>query len=63
MTLVQLVLKKGVPLIDAIKELGIKATTARFIIKNYRKTAGFPRKKFKITPNFLKKTQENKPTL
>ncbi len=47
MLLVKLVLKKGVPIGEAIEELGLKITTARFIINKYKETGTFPRRKFK----------------
>ena len=51
MLLVKLVLKKGVPIGEAIEELGLKITTARFIINKYKETGTFPRRKFKKRPN------------
>ena len=45
--LVKMVLKGRVPLSDAIEQLGLKMTTARFIINKYRETGTFPRRKFK----------------
>jgi transposase len=47
MLLVKLVLKKGVPISQAIEEIGLKITTARFIINKYKETGTFPRRKFK----------------
>jgi transposase len=47
MQLVQLVLKKGVLLTEATQQLGIKTTTARFILNKYKETGAFPRRKFK----------------
>jgi transposase len=47
MVLVKLVLKRGVPISEAIEELGLKITTARFIINKYKETGTFPRRKFK----------------
>jgi transposase len=54
MLLVKLVLKKGVPIAEAIEELGLKITTARFIINKYKETGTFPRRKFKKRPNKTK---------
>ena len=47
MLLVKKVLKEKVPLKDAIEILGIKLTTARFIINKYQKNGTFPRRKLK----------------
>jgi hypothetical protein len=47
MLLVKKVLKEKVLLKDAIELLGIKLTTARFIINKYRKNGTFPRRKLK----------------
>lgn len=47
MLLVKLVLKKGMSIGQAIEELGLKITTARFIINKYKETGTFPRRKFK----------------
>lgn len=47
MLLVKKVLKENVLLKDAIELLGIKLTTARFIINMYRKNRTFPRRKSK----------------
>jgi transposase len=49
--LVKLVLKKGVPIGEAVEELGLKITTARFIINKYKETGTFPRRKFKKRAN------------
>ncbi len=43
------VLKEKVPLKEAIEQLGLKLTTARFIIKKYQKNGKFPRRKLKKT--------------
>ena len=45
--LVKMVLKEGIPLFDAVEKLGIKVTTARFIINRFRKNGSFPRRKYK----------------
>lgn len=45
--LVKMVLKSRVPISEAIEHLGLKMTTARFIINKYRETGTFPRRKFK----------------
>lgn len=47
MQLVKLVLKRRMPLLEAIEILGIKVTTARFIISKYKETGTFPHRKFK----------------
>ena len=47
MLLVKKVLKEKVLLKDAIELLGIKLTTARFIINKYKKNGTFPRRKLK----------------
>jgi hypothetical protein len=47
MLLVKKVLKENVLLKDAIELLGIKLTTARFIINTYKKNGTFPRRKLK----------------
>ena len=47
MLLVKKVLKEKVPLKDVIELLGIKLTTARFIINKYQKNGTFPRRKLK----------------
>jgi hypothetical protein len=44
---VKKVLKDNVSLKEAIEQLGIKLTTARFIINNYQKNGTFPRRKLK----------------
>lgn len=43
------VLKENIPLRDAIEHLGLKLTTARFIINKYKKNGTFPRRKLKRT--------------
>jgi len=53
--LVKMVLNKGVPLADVIGQLNIKVTTARFIIKKYKETGTFPRRKFKKHLNLQNK--------
>lgn len=47
MLLVKLVLKKGIPLGEAVNQLSLKITTARFIINKYKETGTFPRRKFR----------------
>jgi hypothetical protein len=47
MLLVKKVLKEKVLLKDAIELLGIKLTTARFIINKYKNNGTFPRRKLK----------------
>lgn len=47
MDLVKEVLKKGKNLTDVIKTLGIKITTARFIINKYKESGSYPCRKFK----------------
>ena len=47
MLLVKKVLKEKVLFKDAIELLGIKLTTARFIINKYKKNGTFPRRKLK----------------
>ncbi len=47
MQLVKIVLKDKVPFQEAIEQLGVKATTARFIINNYKKNGTFPHRKLK----------------
>ena len=49
MQLVKKVLKENVPLREAIEHLGLKITTARFIINKYKKNGTFPRRKLKRT--------------
>jgi hypothetical protein len=44
-----MVLKQKVPLKVAVEKLGIKITTARFIIGKFRKNGTFPRRKYKRT--------------
>ena len=43
----RMVLKKNISLKEAVQKLGIKITTARFIIKIFRKEGDFPRRKYK----------------
>ncbi len=47
MQLVKKVLKEKVPLKEAIEQLGLKLTTAHFIINKYQKNGTFPRRKLK----------------
>lgn len=42
-----MVLKKKIPLKEAVEKLGIIATTARFIIKKFQKDGSFPRRKYR----------------
>jgi hypothetical protein len=46
---VKKVLRENIPLGDAIEHLGLKLTTARFIINKYKKNGTFPRRKLKRT--------------
>ena len=45
--LIRMVLRKNIPLKEAVEKLGIKIPTARFIINKYRKNGSFPRRKYK----------------
>ena len=47
MQLVKKVIKENIPLREAIEHLGLKLTTARFIINKYKKNGTFPRRKLK----------------
>lgn len=52
--LINMVTKEGFSIARAIKKLGLKLTTARFILQKYKESGTYPMKQFKKNTRMLR---------
>lgn len=52
--LINMVTKEGFSIARAIKKLGLKLTTARFILQKYKESGTYPMKQFKKNSRMLR---------